>query len=71
MEEEFERDLLKSVISRLGKNARNWKKEVAEAEKKKYLCGSEKQLSTSGLHKKEVSSEFFLFSRKHHFLCCL
>lgn len=34
MEEEFERDLLKSVISELGKNARNWKKEAAEAEKK-------------------------------------
>lgn len=35
MEEEFERDLLKSVISGLGKNARNWKKEFAKAEKKK------------------------------------
>lgn len=34
MEEEFERDLLKSVISGLGKYARNWKKEVAEAEEK-------------------------------------
>lgn len=34
MEEEFERDLLKSVISESGKNARNWKKGVAEAGKK-------------------------------------